>query len=71
MKSFNFNHPKDVRMGYIEHLYFTLKESGRSLVACIVMFIHGFIPCIFDWWYSDHIKKTKERLDKVNKGRIK
>mgnify|MGYP003627736691 FL=1 len=71
MKLLNFKHPKDVSMSYIEHLCFTWKESARSLLACVVMFIHGIAPPILDWWYNEHIEKAKERVDKVNEGRIK
>jgi hypothetical protein len=35
------------------------------------MFIHGIAPPILDWWYNEHIEKAKERVDKVNEGRIK
>jgi|TARA_R110000787_G_scaffold213254_3_gene322823 hypothetical protein len=71
MPPFNFKHPKDVNMSYVEHLCFTWKESARSLLACIVMFIHGIFPPILDWWYNDHIDKAKQRIDKVNEGRTK
>jgi len=55
----------------MEHLSFTWKESARSLLAFLVMFIHGIFPVILDWWYNDHIKKAKERVDKINEGREK
>lgn len=68
MKIFNFKHPCDVNLTYMEHLSFTWKESARSLLAFLVMFIHGIFPVILDWWYNDHIKKAKERVDKINEG---
>ena len=71
MKILNFNHPCDVNLTYIEHLCFTWKESARSLLAALVMFIHGISPPLLDWWYRDHIEKTKERVDKINEGRTK
>ena len=69
MKIFNFKHPCDVNLTYYAHLCFTWKESARSLLACVVMFIHGIFPPILDWWYNDYITKAKERIDKVNEGR--
>jgi len=71
MKIFNFKHPSDVNLTYMEHLRFTWKESARSFVAFLVMFIHGIFPFILDWWYDNHIQKTKKRIDKVNEGRVK
>ena len=71
MKIFNFKHPSDVNLTYIEHLCFTWKESARSLLAFLVMFIHGLFPIILDWWFNDHIEKTKERIDKINEGRTR
>ena len=71
MKILNFNHPCDVNLTYTEHLCFTWKESARSLLAALVMFIHGIIPPLFDWWYSEHIDKAKERIDRINEGRTK
>ena len=68
---FNFNHPSDVNLTYIEHLSFTWKESARSLLSFFIMFIHGIVPPLFDWWYSEHIEKAKERVDKINEGRTK
>ena len=35
------------------------------------MFIHGIFPIVLDWWYSEHIEKAKERVDKINEGREK
>jgi len=67
----NFKHPKDVNLTYIDHLCFTWKESFRSLLSFFIMFIHGIIPPLFDWWYSEHIKKAKERVDRINEGRTK
>ena len=69
MKLFNFKHPRDVNLTYIEHLSFTWKESARSLLAFFIMFIHGIFPPIFDWWYDNHIQKAKERIDKINENR--
>ena len=71
MKIFNFNHPCDVGLTYKEHLYFTWKESARSLLACVIMFIHGIFPPLLDWWYNEHIEKAKERVAKINEGRTK
>ena len=70
MALLNFNHPQDVSMTYVEHLCFTWKEGARSLLACVIMFIHGVFPPVLDWWYNDHITKSKQRVDKVNEGRI-
>ena len=61
----NFKHPKDVGLSYISHLKFTWQESARSLVACFVMFMHGIFPPLFDLWYSEHIEKAQERIDKL------
>ena len=69
MEIFNFKHPCDVNLTYWEHLRFTWKESARSLLAVIVMLIHGVFPMVLDWWFNDHITKTKERIDKINEGR--
>ena len=62
----NFDHPKDVGLSYLRHLCFTWKESIRCLVASVVMFIHGIFPPLFDLWYSDHVKKAQERIDKLS-----
>jgi len=59
----NFEHPKDVGLNYFSHLKFAWKESFMSLVASVVMFMHGIFPPLFDLWYSNHIKKSQERLD--------
>ena len=61
----NFKHPKDVGLSYISHLKFTWQESTRSLVAVFVMFVHGIFPPLFDLWYSEHIKKAQERIDRL------
>ena len=61
----NFNHPKDVGLGYYDHLKFTWLESIRSLKATFVMFVHGIFPPLFDLWYSEHIRKAQERIDNV------
>jgi len=69
MKILNFKHPCDVNLTYFEHLCFTWKESARSLLAFVIMFIHGIFPPLLDWWYNDYITKAKERIDKVNESR--
>ena len=61
----NFKHPKDVGLSYISHLKFTWQESIRSLVAAFMMFVHGIFPPLFDLWYSEHIKKAQERIDRL------
>ena len=65
MKILNFKHPKDVGLDYFQHLRFTWKESILSLVASVVMFIHGIFPPLFDLWYSEYIRKTQKRIDNV------
>tara|TARA_R100000306_G_C4275920_1_gene92531 strand:- start:39 stop:257 length:219 start_codon:yes stop_codon:yes gene_type:complete len=65
----NFKHPSDVNLSYREHLVFTWKESVRSLIAAFVMFVHGIFPPLLDWWYSEHIKKAKSRIDNLNEYR--
>ncbi len=61
----NVKHPKDVGLSYISHLKFTWQESIRSLVAAFMMFVHGIFPPLFDLWYSEHIKKAQERIDRL------
>ena len=61
----NFKHPKDVGLSYISHLKFTWHDSIRSLVAAFMMFVHGIFPPLFDLWYSEHIKKAQERIDRL------
>ena len=64
-KILNFKHPKDVGLDYFQHLCFTWKESILSLVASVVMLIHGIFPPLFDFWYSEYIRKTQKRIDNV------
>jgi hypothetical protein len=61
----NFKHPKDVHLGYFKHLRFTWFESIRLAGMCLIMFIHGLIPFIFDHSFSSYIEKASERIKKI------
>jgi len=65
MNIFNFKHPKDVNLNYFNHLKFSWCESIRAFGMCLVMFVHGIIPYIFDNTFSNYIKKAKERVEVV------
>ena len=62
---FNFTHPKDVGMKYVNHLKFSWGESIRSLGICIVMFIHGIFPFILDKAFSKYVDKASDRIKTV------
>ena len=64
--TFNFNHPKDVGMGYWKHLRFAWSEMVRLGCMEFVMFIHGLFPFIWDGKFSEYIKKAQERVDRVD-----
>ena len=61
----NFKHPKDVHLGYFEHLRFTWLESIRLAGMFSIMIIHGLIPFIFDHSFSSYIEKSSERIKKI------
>jgi len=58
----NFEHPGDVGLDYFSHLKFTWKESMLLLTASVVMFLHGIFPPLFDFWYTEYLRKTQERV---------
>ena len=64
--TFNFNHPKDVGMGYWKHLRFAWGEMVRLGCMEFVMFTHGLFPFIWDHKFSNYIKNAQERINGVS-----
>ena len=59
-------HPKATGETYLEHLWFTLRMSGRMLWASIALVMHGLFPFIFTRTASGEI----EALYAIMKNRI-
>ncbi|MDB2315495.1 DUF6356 family protein [bacterium] len=59
----NRKHPSDVGLTYWSHLKFAWGECFRLICISLVMFIHGFIPWVWDWKYSDYIDRAKKRIE--------
>ncbi len=62
----NFNHPKDVDMGYWKHLKFAWAEMFRLGCMEFVMFVHGLFPFIWDKKFSKYIKNAQKRMEHVD-----
>ena len=68
----NYKHPKDVGMSYFAHLKFAWNESKEAWWMGVVMFVHGLLPWIWDWEFTQYLDEAKERIepqDKVRKGK--
>ncbi|MFZ4124914.1 MAG: DUF6356 family protein [Rickettsiales bacterium] len=48
-------HPKATGETYLEHLWFTLRMSGRMLWAGIAILLHGIFPFLFTKTGSNEI----------------
>jgi hypothetical protein len=59
-------HPKATGETYLEHLWFTLRMSGRMLWAGIAILTHGIFPFLFTKTGSHEI----EALYAIMKNRI-
>ncbi len=62
----NFNHPKDVGMGYWRHLKFAWAEMFCLGCMEFVMFVHGLFPFIWDKKFSKYIKNAQKRMEHVD-----
>jgi hypothetical protein len=60
----NNNHLKEQKLTYFQHMWGALKEAFRAGVAVDLLLIHAFIPCIFDKYFSQYIKRTNTHLHK-------
>ena len=63
----NFRHPGDVGQSYFQHLLFALIEAIRCIVVGILLIIHAVFPFVFDYIYSNHIRKASERISKFDR----
>ena len=54
-------------MTYIQHLYRALSFSGKMLIGCIVLFIHGLIPYFFETTGTDIIKTLMKDIKDIEK----
>ena len=62
----NKKHPADVGLSYLAHLKFTWSEMIRLAGMEFVMFVHGLIPWVWDHKFSNYIKNTQERINRVS-----
>jgi|OM-RGC.v1.034116269 hypothetical protein len=67
----NKEHPKDVGLTYWQHLKFAWGECFRLGCMEFVMFVHGLIPWVWDWKYSQFINEAKKRIDPQHENRKK
>lgn len=67
----NKKHPKDVGLTYWQHLKFAWGEAVRAEWIAFVMFVHGLIPWIWDWKFSNYLDKAKERIAPQHEKRKK
>ena len=65
----NRNHPKDVGLTYFQHLKFAWCESIYALWVSIFMLIHGMIPWVWDWKFSNYLDKAKKRIAPQHENR--
>jgi hypothetical protein len=40
-------HPREVGLGYFQHLWFAITIVGKLIVAVLACFIHAFLPFLF------------------------
>ena len=57
-------HLKEVEATYWSHLKFAWRESMRCEFMCIILFIHGLIPCLFPDRFNKYISKSQKRINK-------
>jgi hypothetical protein len=57
-------HLKEVEATYWSHLKFAWGEAMRCEFMCIILFIHGLIPCLFHDSFSKYISESQKRIDK-------
>lgn len=61
MKDNYFNrHLKKSQEGYFEHLIFSISLSAWLAKACIILFIHSFLPFLFVSKVTKNIKKINQ-----------
>lgn len=77
-KKSNFlnRHLNDCSESYLEHLLFSLAITFWLFIAVLTLFIHSFLPFLFEKKSSRHVKKINQimqiRLSKSNlRDRIK
>jgi hypothetical protein len=63
MKNTNIftEHPKEVRMTYLEHTRFALMLSGKTLACAFASLVHAFFPFLF----VTHTSTTIKKLNKI------
>jgi hypothetical protein len=69
MKTSNIftEHPKAVRMSYLQHARFALMLSATTLTCAIGSFIHAFFPFLFVTHTSTTIRKLQDLFDQREK----
>jgi hypothetical protein len=60
----NFNHLKEVRMGYWGHFKFAIFTSFLSFYMGVCLLTHAVFPFIFDDTFSKFIKKMYKEITK-------
>jgi len=61
-------HPNENGMGYLQHLFFSLRFFFFLLVASVQAIIHAFFPFLFETSTTDVIKKINKCMkDQHNK----
>jgi len=59
----NRKHLKEQNLTYFQHMRGALKEAFRAGIAVDLLFIHAFIPCVFDNYFSRYLKKAHKRMN--------
>ena len=69
MKTTNIftEHPKEVRMSYLQHTRFALMLSVTTLSCAIGSLIHAFFPFLFVTYTSTTIRKLQNLFDERNR----
>ena len=65
----NRKHPKDVGLTYFSHLKFAWNETKEAWWMGVVMFVHGLLPWIWDWKFSQYLNDAKKRVDPQDEAR--
>jgi len=67
---FEFQHLREIKMDYFEHMFVSLNYSLILFISCIKALIHSFIPDLFVTSTSECIIEINNKLERHNMKRL-
>lgn len=63
----NMRHLEEVEMNFFEHWFFTIKTMLKLIAATVILFIHGWLPFLFEHTTSKLVGRIYNSFHRAGK----